>query len=165
MAKLEAAGIRKLSGLRKLRVHVLGDCATPEAASVVGQAMVEHEKKHGRAAWSYTHAWREVPVQAWKGARVLASCNNVGEVKEARAKGYGTAMIVPPHPTNRIYTHEGERIVPCPAQFKHDGKRVVTCEHCTLCNRPDFLRQQQLSVGFQPDSGTQKRVLRLLEVK
>lgn len=166
LVKLEVAGIRKLTGKRQLRVHVVGDAPTPAAATAIGQAMVEHQKKHGMAAWTYTHAWREVPREAWRGANVLASCNNVTEIAEARARGYGTASVVPKHPTNKVYELMGERIVPCPAQFKHNGKRIVTCEVCTLCKRPDFLRENRLTIGFEPDGGTEKKVLAMLkEVK
>jgi hypothetical protein len=163
LVDLEVAGIRKLTGKRKLRVHVVGDAPTAAAATAIGTAMLAHQAKQGKVAWTYTHAWRDVPVQAWKGANVLASCNNVTEVASARAAGYGTSVIVPPHPTNKIYQFGGEQIVPCPAQFKHNGKRVVTCEDCTLCMRPTFLRKRRLSVGFQPDGGTQKKVLAMLQ--
>jgi hypothetical protein len=165
IAKQEAAGIRKLTGKRKLRVHVVGDAATADMARIVSAAMLCHEKKHGKASWTYTHAWRTVPVTAWQGAKVLASCDNVTQVAAARAKGYATAVIVPPHPTNKIYTIGYEKILPCPAQFvTHERGRIVTCESCTICQRPDFLRQKLLSVGFQPDGSTQKKILPLLLV-
>jgi hypothetical protein len=163
LVDLEVAGIRKLTGKRKLRVHVVGDAPTAAAASAIGRAMLEHQKKQGKAAWTYTHAWRDVSVKAWKGANVMASCNNVSEIGEARAAGWATAVIVPPHPTNKVYELAGEKIIPCPAQFKHNGQRVVTCEDCTLCQRPAFLRENRLSVGFEPDGGTQKKVLAMLQ--
>lgn len=159
----EAAGIRRLTGTRQLRVHAVGDCATPQAAGLVGQAMVEHQQKHGKTAWTYTHSWRHVARAAWRGANVLASCDNVTQIKAARARGYATSVVVPPHPTNKIYRLGGERIVPCPAQFKHGGKRVVTCEFCTLCKRPKFLREQRLSIGFEPDSGTAPKIMVMLK--
>lgn len=163
LAREEAAAIRGLSGLRQLRVHVVGDCPTADSAKQVGAAMLDHQAKHGKAAWTYTHAWPTVPATAWQGANVVASCNSVAEVAAARKRGYGTTVIVPAHPTNKIYTHGGERIIPCPAQFAPRGHRfTVTCEHCTLCKRPDWLRENKLSVGFQPDGGTQKKVLAML---
>lgn len=159
LATLEAAGIRTLSGLRKLRVHVVGDCATPMAASLIGQAMVDHGKKFGKRAWTYTHSWRRVPLASWRGANVLASCDSVTQLPAAKARGYATSVIVPPHPTHKPYQLEGHTIIPCPAQFKRDGRRVTTCEHCTLCQRPELLRAKDWSVGFEPDAGTQKRVM------
>lgn len=163
LARQEADAIRGLSGTRQLRVHVVGDCPTAFSARHVGAAMVEHVRKFGKAAWTYTHAWRQVPRTAWQGASVLASCNSVKEVAAARARGYAASVITPPHPSNKVYTLNGETIVPCPAQFKLRGKRAVTCEDCTLCKRPDFLLARRMSVGFQPDGGTQKKVLAMLQ--
>lgn len=166
LAKLEAKKIRLLTGLRKLRGHVVGDCPTAASARIVGPAMVEHEQKHGKAAWTYTHAWRRIAFSMWKGARVLASCNTVREIPQARQRGYGTAVIVPEHPTNKIYTLQGERIIPCPAQFERHGKRLVTCEFCTLCSRGNWLRDNKLSIGFQPDKNTGgPKLLKMLEAR
>ncbi len=164
IALQEAEGIGGLTGTRKLRVHVVGDCATNQAAQIVGKAMVKHQAKHGMAAWTYTHAWREVPHKAWQGASVLASCESPSDVKVARGLGYGTALIVPPHPSNKVYDYLGERVIPCPAQFTYGGVRKVTCEDCTLCQRPTWLRDNKVSIGFQPDGNTSKRVLPLLKV-
>ena len=65
LAEREAAGIRALSGWRRLRVHVVGDCPSTAAARLVGAAMADHERKRGRAAWTYTHAWRTIARAAW----------------------------------------------------------------------------------------------------
>lgn len=162
IAQQEAEGIRELSGSRKLRVHAVGDCTSDETASIVGQAMVEHENKQGKLAWTYTHAWRDIRKRAWRGARVLASCNSVEETNEARRLGYGTSVLTPKHPSNKVYTLRGETIIPCPAQFKPGGVRVVTCETCTLCMRGDWLRDNRMSVGFQPDRGSEKKLNLLL---
>lgn len=158
IARQEAAEILKLSGRRKLRVHAVGDCTDNDTAGIVGSAMVAHEAKHGKAAWTYTHAAADIDQAAWNGARVLASCQSVDEVRRFRSKGYGTALIVPPHPTNKIYDYQGERVIPCPAQLN----KAVTCEFCTLCQRPDFLRDNKLSVGFEPDRGTAAKVLKTI---
>jgi len=165
IAYLEARAIRALTGLRQFRGHVVGDCPDAKSATLIGSAMVAHERKHGKAAWIYTHWWPIVARSAWQGANVLASCNNTSEIAAARARGFGTACVVPPHPTNKIYELNGELIVPCPAQFKHNGRRIVTCEFCTLCKRPDFLLEHKLSVGFEPDSGTTKRVMPLTVIR
>src|SRR3954470_158938 len=100
LAQQEAKAIRGLSGKRKLRVHVVGDCATAFAARLIGSAMVAHTKKFGKAAWSYTHSWRAVARTAWAGASVLASCELPEQVEQAKARGYAAVLIVPPHPTN-----------------------------------------------------------------
>lgn len=152
-----------LSGTRKLRVHVVGDCATPEAATTIAMAMELHEQKHGQPAWTYTHAWRDVPKDAWLDARVLASVHSVAEADDARHRGYATALTTPAHPSNKLYAIGGLTVVPCPAQFKYGGTRVVTCEHCTLCQSPEVLQAEGLVVGFEPDHGTRAKILTLLE--
>jgi hypothetical protein len=164
LALQEAAGIRSLSGKRKLRVHVVGDCATPETATIVGKAMVDYEnKRHRKAAWTYTHSWRHVPLEAWAGARVLASCEKPEDVAKALAKGYAVALVTPFHPSNKVYQYGGLNVLPCPAQFKsEEGKRTVTCEDCNICQNPQMLRDRNLVVGFQPDGNTHLRVLRVI---
>ena len=164
LAKEEARQIRGLTGTRKLRVHVVGDCATADAARLVGRAMVAHQKKHNKLAWTYTHSWRRIHRKNWAGANVLASCEKPEQVAEAQKQGYAAALIVPPHPSNKVYTYGGLNIVPCPAQFtKPDGSRTVTCEHCNLCQMPDQLQAKGLVVGFQPDGVTTKRILKVIQ--
>lgn len=164
LARQEADGIRKLKGKHKLRVHVVGDCATPETASIVGQAMVDYEnKRFKRPAWTYTHSWRRIPLKAWRGARVLASCETATQVRQALKRGYAAALVTPFHPSNKVYQYQGLNVLPCPAQFKgKDGTRAVTCEDCSICQNPQMLRDRNLVVGFQPDGNTHLRVLRVI---
>lgn len=160
LARQEAAAVRALSGRRQLRGHVVGDCSTAKTAGIVGRAYVAHTRKHGQPHWTYTHAWRTVARAAWKGATVLASCDKVSDIAEARARGYAAALVLPTaHSSHRAYQLAGETIIPCPAQFhRPDGRRAVTCEDCTLCKRPDFLLARKFSIGFQPDHQTEKRI-------
>jgi len=154
-------------------VHVVGDCATPEAASILGEAMVNYQKKRGKPAWTYSHAWRRIAHCAWKGARVLASCHKLSDVNEAFSAGYAVALTILPVLTNKAFrvTHD-ERghfvkpftVVPCPAQFKHpDGRRFSVCETCSICQDVSKLRSRRMVVGFQPDYGSGKKVLPLLK--
>ncbi len=161
MAKAEVTGIRGLSGTRQLRVHVVGDCATPASARLIGAAMVAHTARAGQASWTYTHGWREIARSDWRGANVLASCHTAADVQAARKRGYAASFIVPKHPTNKVRVVDGETVIPCPAQFKHKGVRVVTCEECTLCKRPEWLLANRMSVGFQPDAGSEKKIIAL----
>jgi ferredoxin-like protein FixX len=160
LAKAEAAGIATLSGKRKLRVHVVGDCATAETAGIVGQAMVDYQARSGKKAWTYTHSWRRFGAKAWKGANVLASCERPEQVAQAKAHGYATVLIVPDHPTNKVYNYQGVNILPCPAQFynsKDAGDRTVTCEKCNICQSPEMLKKNNLTVGFQSDLRLMKK--------
>jgi hypothetical protein len=154
IARLEAAAIDRLPGDRKLRVHVVGDSRTRRAASITGSAMRRYERRSGRVAWTYTHAWSLVPVTWWRGARVMASTHSATEIKKARARGYASVISVPDrHPTRKAYRVGTETVVPCPAQFSNSG---VTCETCNLCMQPDVMLARGLTVAFQPD-GLPKR--------
>lgn len=159
LALEEALGIFKLTGKRKLRVHVVGDCATAQTAGIVGKAMVAHEQKHGKPAWTYTHSWRRFGPKAWRGARVLASCESPQQARDAMARGYAVALIVRPHPTHKVYQYDGLNVVPCPAQMSD----VVTCEDCTLCQNPKMLLNRNLVIGFEPHGAASKRITKLLE--
>lgn len=170
LAKTEAAGIRTLDGGKRLRVHVVGDCATRDAAGLVGRAMVAHQRKQGKEAWTYTHSWRRIAKKAWAGASVIASCDKPEDVAKAMARGYATALVVPPHPTNKVYDYNGVKVVPCPAQFTRDGRlytgrsgpRALVCTECNLCPRPDNLLARGLTVGFCPDGNSTKKVLQVI---
>jgi len=154
-AREEARGIRALSGTRQLRVHVVGDCSTPRDAGIVGSAMVAHTRRFGQAAWTYTEAWRTVQRRAWRGATVIASVRTIADIATARARGYAAAItLTRPHTSNKVYQVGTEHLIPCPAQFKHKGQRIVTCEHCSLCKRPDYLLENKLTIAFEPDRGS-----------
>ena len=89
----------------------------------------------GRVA-DYTHAWMDVPIAAWKGARVMASCETLEQVLEAAEMGYAAAIVVPEYlNAHRAYPAGNVRIVPCPYETKG-----VTCDKCRLCMRPENLK-------------------------
>lgn len=137
--------------------------------------MVKHEQKRGKPAWTYTHAWKAVPIAAWCGARVLASCHRISEVAKAMMRGYAVALTILPVTSNKAYqVHKDERgrtvapftIVPCPAQFKQpNGRRYSTCETCSLCQNTDRLKRDRLVIGFQPDYQTDKKLIPLIRGK
>ena len=157
LAKIEANAIRTdLDGTADLRVHVVGDCATTTAASLVGSAMVYHASRYGKRAWTYTHAYKTVKAVAWQGAQVLASIHNTRDFHKARAQGYRTFALATTkaHPTHKVYTdkHTGLRVLPCPAQFKHANGSKVACVDCSICQDPTVTRRAGADcVGFQPD--------------
>ena len=137
--------------------------------------MVKHENKRGKAAWTYTHAWMRIPLAAWQGARVLASCHRVSEAIKAMKSGYPVALTILPRPDNKAYWVKRDElgrhitpfmVVPCPAQFKHaNGQRFSTCETCSMCQNTDRLKQDRIVVGFQPDYQTEKKVIPLIKGK
>jgi hypothetical protein len=172
LAAEEADLIGDLTGRRKLRVHVVGDASSPEAASLLAAAMLKHEQKRGRPAWTYTHAWRRVPVASWLGARVLASCEKISDAVKAIAAGYPVALIVPPLTNNKAFKVDRDErgkfiepleVVPCPAQFKRNGRRLSVCETCSICQNTDRLKRDRRVVGFQPDYQSEKKIIPLLK--
>lgn len=151
IAQIEAKGIRSLKGGIPLRVHVVGDCATNESASIVSQAMIEYKGN----AWTYTHAWRDVDHSSWNGAAVLASCESTEDVKAASAKGYATALIVDKHDSDNAYIRDGIKIIPCPEQTKG-----VQCNSCKLCFKPQNLKG---TIGFAAHGIQVKKVKAALD--
>lgn len=143
----EAAAIRALTGLRPLRVHVVGDCATDTAAQTVSAAMAEHTAKHGMPAWTYTHAWRDVSRESWGTVAIQASCETTEDVELAQSRGYGTARVVPEFASDKRYQYEGHTIIPCPQQTG----RSASCADCGLCLNPILIearRKANVSIGF-----------------
>jgi len=159
IAREEALAIDTLTGALDLRVHVVGDCKTPAAAKLVAAAMARHRRKQGRRAWTYTHAWREVPRKAWLGESVLASCDSPDQVREANARGYAAAIVLDKFASEKAYTtEEGLRIVPCPNQTS----RGLTCLECGICMNADALFQRGFTVGFEAHgSGKNKIIARI----
>jgi len=128
LAHMEAEGIRGLKGRLPLRLHVSGDCPNAESAAIVGEACYAYRYKHNQPVWTYTHAWRDVPRDAWgTGIAVLASCVELEEVSQAQSLGYVTAMVVPKLP-KKAFKIGSTSFVPCREQ-----KTGLQCVACKLC--------------------------------
>jgi len=141
-----------------LRLHVSGDARTTGAARVLGAAVARWIKRGGRAAWSYTHAWRTVPRSAWGPVSVLASMENTKDAAAATEQGYAPAVVVSAFPDGaRAWEADGVRWIPCPAQA---GDR--TCEECRLCVRGDELRDRGMGIAFEAHGGQASSVKRRL---
>lgn len=146
LAREEARAIlSRLSGKRDLRLHVVGDCATPSAAEVIGRAVDAYRAKYGRRVWTYTHAWRDVPRAAWRGTSVLASVESIGAAKDALAAGYAPALVVSKFGTDKATVIDGVRVIPCPAQTQQD----VQCVDCRLCWDADALQNRGACIAFE----------------
>lgn len=148
VALREAELIDGLSGERDLRLHIVGDCATVEATLIVSAAAERYMDRGGRRAWTYTHAWRDVPRWAWGRVSVLASCETPADVVEANRRGCATALTVLGHPGERRYDAGPLRILPCPEQT-----RGVTCAECRLCTDDAGLRARGLTIAFALHGG------------
>ena len=156
LAKREADGIDKLSGLMDLRVHVVGDCKTDAAAKLVSSASERFMKrKRPTLAWSYTHAWKKVKRASWGKMSILASCHNIKEVKSAIKRGYATAMTVE-HMPAKAYKKDGLTFVPCLEQT-----RGTTCVECRLCFKDEVLLKKNLIVLFAIHTAPKKAMAAL----
>jgi hypothetical protein len=154
VAKQEAAAIDQLSGLRPLRLHVVGDCATPTAAKLVSTAAARHQAKAGQPVWTYTHTWRQVDRSAWRGVSVLASCERLEELEQAQARGYAQALVVKQSWGKQALQAGPFKLIPCPAQT-HEG---VTCSSCKLCFRDQDLRDRRAVIVFSAHGSGAKQV-------
>jgi hypothetical protein len=159
VAQQEAAAIRKLSGRFPLRLHVVGDCKSAEAAKAVSEAADEHRAKRGQPAWTYTHA-HDVPREAWGQVSVLRSCESVTQVEEAFEAGYAAAMVVPEFQKETAYeVGPGLTGIPCPEMTG----RAESCEECGLCMRDDKLRAGRRVILFAAHGSRKAKVVQSIE--
>jgi hypothetical protein len=122
----------RLSSCKVARHRVAGDVVgdikpTIEECKVIAQA--------GLTNIGYTHYWRAPeaqPLKEW----FRASCQNMEEVKEARAMGWSVTLIVPDDTKKRILSN-GEKGYLCPARIGVEGKKDINCNTCTLCRVDD----------------------------
>jgi hypothetical protein len=83
--------------------------------------------------FTYTHAWRDLPVDPAPGVTVNASCESAPDLERAIAAGWPTVLTDPGGPDSLIgQTVAGRRVVQCPAQTREG----LTCTQCRLCARP-----------------------------
>jgi hypothetical protein len=92
-----------------------------------------------------------VARESWGQVSVLASCETAADVREARARGYTTALVVEEFARKqrhqlRLDTGKaaGADILPCPQQT---SKR--TCTECRLCFDDKKLHQRGYSIAFE----------------
>jgi hypothetical protein len=132
----------------KIRHHVAGDLLmndTPDTDYI--QAMVEsHKARPDLKAWTYTHAWKRIE-NVFKGIASLtvnASCDKASDIKEAKAKGFDTCMVVSKN-TPAVSVIEGEKVIVCPNQVQAQRGVKLTCSQCMLC----FKKDRGYTVGFR----------------
>jgi hypothetical protein len=149
IAKEEAKAIGTLSGSRPLRLHVVGDCTSNETAHIIADAVRQYKRRGHNygvepAAWVYTHAWRDIGRRSFGPISTLASCESTAQVRLAQRKGYAAAIVVDRFASEKAYTVDGVKIVPCPQQTG----RTENCMSCRLCWDDKRLRQIGVTVGF-----------------
>jgi hypothetical protein len=146
--KQEVKAIEGLSGSLDLRVHVVGDCVDDTHAKALSKAMSAHRKKKGKAAWTYTHNWRKIKSSSWQGESVLASCDSLSQVKEAKKLGYSSAVILDSFDSPKVYVKDGIKLLPCLYQTKG-----IQCIDCRLCLDSNRLARLGLTIAFVPHGG------------
>ena len=145
IAKWEVEAINRLSGQNPLRLHETGDCKTIEAAQIVSEACDRYHKRWGAEIFSYTHAWKDVPRDAWSDVvSIFGSCR-LNQVDEVRAQGYAPAIVVRNHHGTGPYVLDGEIIVPCVKDLDDD----VVCAFCLMCTKADFFYKHGLTLAFR----------------
>lgn len=155
LADFESDAIDSLSGRRPLRLHVVGDARTRYAARKLSAAARRYRVKHGKAVWTYTHAWRTVTRDCWDSVSVLASVESTSAAKEAHAAGYAVAIVVDRFESDKAYSVDGVKILPCPAMTKG-----VKCSDCALCHNADRLHAAGIAIGFE-SHGARKNAARI----
>jgi hypothetical protein len=140
---------------RDLRLHVGGDVGSVLGARLLASAARRWRDRGGGAVWSFTHAWREVPREAWGPISVLASVERPEDIEAARAAGYAATIVVDEFPSDRAFFPPGSsaKIVPCPAET-----RGTTCVECRLCLDADTLARRNVAITFEAHGPTARRV-------
>lgn len=142
--EIRDAASRGLAHGRPLRLFQAGDARTEAAALVIASAGRAWLAAGGRAVWGYTHAWKKVNANAWRGVAMLASVESIADAQAARAVGYAPARIVDSHPADgRAYSEGGTTWIPCPEQT-----RGVPCVACGLCFDTEALLARNAGIDF-----------------
>ena len=143
---------------RPLRLFQAGDARTADAARVLARAGRTWLRRGGSAAWGYTHAWRDVPRDAWRGVSMLASVETLVDAAAARKLGYAPALVVAEHPADgRAFDAEGITLIPCPEQT-----RGIPCVNCGLCFDADALSARGAGVSFAAHGQRKAQIKRRL---
>jgi len=160
IARAEADAIRGLSGKRPLRLHVVGDCPTPEAARIVAEAAAEYASRHGQPVWTYTHAHHEVEREDWGDTvSVLASCQSVAEAEDAYERGWTPAIVVPEFESEHAYPISDKLVgIPCP----HQTGKVDSCKSCGLCTHDRKMHAQRRAILFRAHGARKNNVKQIV---
>lgn len=166
VAKEEAKAIdnsyrgKKVPEGQILRIHVSGDCVNNTAAKTVSAAANRWLNRGGKRVWSYTHAWRKVKRESWGKVNVLASMESPKDGIKAIKRGYAPALVVGSFASDKAFTAEGIRWIPCPAQTKDK----VTCQDCKLCHNVDKLVERNAGIAFETHGVQKNKAKRHLTV-
>ena len=153
IAREEARLIAQLPPDKPIRLHVVGDTTTNQAARLLARAV----KWYSHVCYTYTHAWCTVSRKAWGCIQVLASCESTDEVRQAEARGYKAALVVDRFQSNKAYWVDGIKVIPCPQQTG----RATNCRECKLCIHGRF----DGTIGFEAHGSGARRVRDLVSIQ
>ena len=131
---------------RDLRLHVSGDSRTVTGSRIINAAIGRWKKRGGNDCWSYTHAWKHVPIYEWNNVSILASIDSIEQVNDAKKQGYAPAIVVPEFKTKKAFKIDGSDVkwIPCPAQTQD-----VAGVNCRLCFNADRLFESNFGIAFE----------------
>lgn len=166
VARSEASAIRntykdKITKETYLRIHVSGDTKVRKGVVSINAAVKSLLTKGLKAAYSYTHSWRNIPRKLWSNVSVLASVDSVSQVEQARKNGYAPAIVVSEFASDKAFKIPGSDVtfIPCPAQT-----RDITCGQCKLCMKADFLYQNNKGIAFAAHGVAKGKIKKRLNV-
>lgn len=161
IAQAEADAIDRAGIADGLRLHTGGDCQDAAGATAIGEAVGRWRRRGGGPAWTYTHAWPQVPRAAWTPAvSIFASIESSEQIGLARHNGYAIARVIPKFPFgSRSWQSHGILWIPC--RFQTDAR---TCLECRACFQADRMRDRGMGIAFQPDGIQKAKVRRQLAV-
>ena len=124
---IESALRARHPAARAIRFGALGDPSRGGVKRIYHAARLA--RAEGLATIGYTHFWRQWRYRGLSRV-LLASCNTLGEAREAVAKGWVASVIVPESTPGRIVKDSGNAYVICPAQTR----KGTTCNDCRMCD-------------------------------
>ena len=138
IARIEAKGIKGLSGKYPLRLHVTGDCRSDAAVWELVKACDVYPNK----VWTYTHAWREIDSYRWCSISVLASCETKEQCEEAYDKGYAPCLVTK-ESFSGIQKQGNLKYLVCP-----NITQKKTCVQCKMCFNSERLYRAGIVICF-----------------
>lgn len=118
---------------RFVRFTALGDAARADRAQVKHAIATTRAAK--LAVVGYTHFWRHRYAE-WLRGSLMASVQSVGEAREANARGWRAAIVMPRDTVGTLRNDDGSVFaVECPAIAAARHGKVFTCNDCASTKR------------------------------
>lgn len=150
---LTTALSERRQGTKVVRHRVAGDVVGDVEETLNECRIIEEE---GLINLGYSHCWKEDTAQPLK-SYFRASCQNLTELKEARAMGWAATLIVPEGSPKKLKLPNNELAFMCPARHGVAGKKDITCNSCTLCKVDDKTRAKTVMFEVHGSNATLKK--------